>query len=61
MRAALLDEIEANVEMLRKDLEAAKTESDAAIEEATVEAKARGAARVVADFKSSEEFVSALH
>lgn len=56
-----MDEIEANVEMLRKDLEAAKTESDAAIEEATVEAKARGAARVVADFKSSEEFVSALH
>ncbi|KMT19594.1 hypothetical protein BVRB_1g012100 [Beta vulgaris subsp. vulgaris] len=55
-RAALLEETEENVKALTKAVEAANTEKDIAVLEASA-AEARGAAKAVADFRASDESV----
>ena len=59
-RAALLEEAEENVKALTKAVEAGNSETDIAILEASA-AEARGAAKAVADFKKSDEYVTELH
>ena len=58
--AALLEETEENVKALTKAVETANTEKDIAILDASA-AEARGAVKVVADFKVLDEYVAELH
>ncbi|KMT13349.1 hypothetical protein BVRB_4g084400 [Beta vulgaris subsp. vulgaris] len=58
--AALLEETEENVKILTKAVEAANSEKDMAILDAFA-AEARGAAKAVADFKGSDDYVAELH
>ena len=60
-RGALLEEAEENVKILTKAVEAAITEKEVVVLDASVEPEARGAAKAVADFKSSDEYVAELH
>ncbi|KMT13057.1 hypothetical protein BVRB_4g087690 [Beta vulgaris subsp. vulgaris] len=60
-RAALLEETEENVKALTKAVETANTEKEVAMLDAFAEAEARGVVKAVAEFKQSEDYVTALH
>lgn len=49
------------LESFTKALDAARIDKDIAAVEARAEAKARGTAKAIAEFKGSDEFVSAFH
>ncbi|KMS95486.1 hypothetical protein BVRB_007740 [Beta vulgaris subsp. vulgaris] len=60
-RAALLEETEENVKALTKAVEAAVAEKQVVVLDAAAEVEARGAAKAVADFKNSDDYVAELH
>ena len=59
-RATLLEETEEHVKILTKAVEAASSEKDMVVLDASA-AEARGAAKAVADFKGSDAYVAELH
>ena len=60
-RAALLEETEENVKALTKAVEAANTEKEVVVLDASAEAEAKGVAKAVAEFKRSDDYVATLH
>ena len=60
-RAALLEEIEENVNALTKALEVANYEKEVVLLDASTAAETRGDAKAVAEFQQSNDYVAALH